>query len=233
MALTTTWTGQETVAFTAGTLSTISTCSTQVEKNISRALSSTSTPTSTEVQNWLIQGKEELLEEYDFTWKRVYKYADTTAGTYRYALPADFVGETTIVRDLTQGIRLTFIDRVTFDTNYPNPSGSGNVTPYYFTIKDRELWLHAPADGTYRLEMEYQRSGDDSTSTDVSYLPELMRFRICDFATQRAFMRLQQWDAANMYGREWQIGLKKSKRRDGIAKWAEQGYHMKNWHYKK
>lgn len=230
MAVETTWTGQDAVAFTAGTLSTIADCATQVGSNLNRTLSGTSSPTSTEVQNWLIRGKEELLEEFDFPWKRLFVYADTVASTYRYALPKDYVGEETLVRDLDQDKRLSFMDRISFNTDYPDPAGAGNAVPSIYTIKDRELWLHAPASGVYRFELEYQRSGDDATSTDISYLPELMRFKICDFASSRAFLKLQQFEAANMYKMEWERGLKKSKRRDGVSKWAEMGYYMRNWH---
>ncbi len=230
MAVETTWTGQDAVAFTAGTLSTIADCATQVGSNLNRTLSGTSSPTSTEVQNWLIRGKEELLEEFDFPWKRLFVYADTADGTYRYALPKDFTNEETLVRDLDQDRRLSFMDRISFNTDYPDPAGSGNATPRIYTIKDRELWLHAPANGIYRLELEYQRSGDDATATDISYLPELMRFKICDFATFRSFLKLEQFDSANMYKMEWERGLKKSKRRDGVSKWAELGFHMRNWH---
>jgi len=231
MALTTTWTAQDAVAFTAGTLGTIADCQTQVENNINRGtLSATTTPSTTEVQNWLIRGKQELQDSYGFSWRRAFKYADTVAGTYRYALPVDFGGGGTVLRDLTQNKRLDFMDATTFDTAYPDVAGSSNSTPVYYTIKDRELWIQTPADAVYRLELEYQRTGDDSTATDISYLPELMRFRVCDYATSKAFMRLQEWNAAGAYKSEWEYGKAQSKRGDGKKKWAAMNYMARNWH---
>jgi hypothetical protein len=89
------------------------------------------------------------------------------------------------------------------------------------------LWLSAPASGVYRFEIEYMRSGDDSTSTDVSYIPELMRFRMCDYATYRAFIALEMWDVANVYKTEWEYALKKSNRRDKKKRWAALGYKVR------
>lgn len=216
------------VSFNAGTLSTITSCVSHVESNINRGtLSATSKPTSTEVQNWLIRAKQELMDTFGYTWSRVFSYMDTTAGTYRYALPLDFAEGGYVIRDITQDERLTPVDSVLFDTLFPDVAGDSNAAPSYYTIKDRELWLSQPAGGTYRLEIEYLRSGDDSTTTDVSYIPELMRFRMCDYATYRSFVALQMWNDANVYKAEWEISLGKSNKRDKKKRWAAQGYKVR------
>ena len=231
MALETTWTAQSAVAFTSGTLADIDACTTQVEKNINRgSLGSTSTPTDTEVQNWLVRAKQELQDMYGFSWRRVFKYASTVAGTYRYALPPDFAGGSTVLRDITQNKRLDYLDPISFDSKFPDVAGDGNSAPAIFTIKDRELWLQAPADAVSTLEFEYTRSGDDATATDISYLPELMRFRICDYATYKSYLRLQEWEAANIFKGEWMGGVQQAKRGDGKKKWQSMGYKAQNWH---
>lgn len=233
MALTTpTWTGRDALAFTAGTLSTISNCVSQVEQALHRGtLSASTTPKSTQVQSYLIFAKQELCEEFGFTWKRKFSYAAPTAGLWQLALPPDFGGGAYILRDITSDQRLSFVDGVTFDTLYPDVAGSTQAEPKYFTIKDRELWLHAPANGTYTLELEYQRTGDDSTATDVSYLPEVFRYKICNYALYKAFVDLQNWNAAQVYKGEWESGLKKSRRADGKQKWQATGYMAKAWFY--
>ena len=236
MALSTSWTQQDTVSFNAGTLSTLAECRQQVENNLHRGtLSSSTSPTDTQVNDWLARGKQELAERYGFTWRRVYVYADTTAGTWRYALPVDFAGggAETRLRDLTNDVVLEYIDPITFDNLYPDPAGESSSEPNYYTIKDRELWLSAPADGTYRLELEYIRTGEDASPDDVSYLPEIMRFRICDFATYMAFRYLMQWDAANMYKADWLGGVEQSKGSDAKKKWSAMNYMARNWHYMK
>lgn len=231
MALTTTWTAQDAVAFTAGTLANVAAIRTQVEKNIGRGtLSSSTTPTSTEVDNWIVQGKQKVQAAYNFGWSRKYVYADTVAATFRYALPADFTGGATILRDLTQNKRLDFMDPTSFDSVYVDPAGGDNAVPAFYTIKDRELWLQSPASGVYRLELEFPRSGDDSTATDISYLPELVRFDIADFATQRAFMRLQDYAKANQFKVEWAEAVRMSRKSDSRKKWASMNYQARNWH---
>lgn len=229
--LSTTWTDQSYVAFNQSTISTTANLITQVETNINRGtLSASSHPTSTQVTNWLIRGKQKLMEAYGFTWKRKFSYCSSAAGTYRYALPADFAGGATILRDLTQDIRLSFMDPITFDTVYPDVSGSSNAVPEFYTIKDRELWLATPADGTYTFELEYLRTGEDSTAETWDYIPERMLFQITDYATYRAFMMLQMWDAATAYKSEFNFDKNESRKDDGKKKWAQMNYQCLNWH---
>jgi len=234
MALTTTWTAQDAVEFNQTTLATTANLTTEVQTNLNRGtIGATSTPTSTQVLNWLIRAKEEIQEVFGFTWRRAFSYADTVAGTYRYALPKDFAGGGTVLRDLTQNKRLTFAQPVVFDTAYPDVAGDGNSVPHTYTIKDRELWLNCEADGVYRLELEYERSGEDSTAETWSYIPEAMLFKLTDYATYRAFMMLQQWNAAQAYKSEWELSVRKSTKGDSRKKWATMNYMAMNWHYTK
>ena len=84
-------------------------------------------------------------------------------------------------------------------------------------------------DGTTTLEIEYERSADDNTANDVSYLPQLMRFKIVDYATYRAFLVLQQFTAAQMYRGEWEAGMVHTKKADGRKRWAAGGFRCHNW----
>ena len=68
MALTTTWTEQSVVDFTAGTISTITDCVTEVQSKLKRGtLGASTVPSTTDVQRWLIRAKEELAEIKNFT----------------------------------------------------------------------------------------------------------------------------------------------------------------------
>jgi len=227
----TTWTSQGAVAFNAGSIADVAEIITKTGNNISRAIGATSTPTTTEVTDWVTQGKQDLSETFGFTWKRSFVYADTVSGTSRYSLPADYDGGAYIVRDLTQDKRLSPIDPMVFDTKYPDPENDGSTAPKYYCIKDRELWLHKPADGVYRLELEYDRSGDDATASTLTYIPDIMRHKIVHYCTYMAFLRLQNFQAAQMYKAEWELGLRKSKGSDGKKKWEQMGYQAKNWQY--
>jgi hypothetical protein len=229
-ALDLTWSEQSAVSFTAGTLGTITECVTEVESRLKRGtLSSSTSPTSTEVQRWLIVAKQTLVEKKGFSFKRRYATASTTAGTYRYALPPDYNGGLTVLRDTSNDRRITIWLSDRFDTKYPDPSEESNNEPHVACVKDRELWLVPPPDGTYTLELEYDRSGDDNTTTDFSWLPEIERFRCCDFATWRAFLTLHMWQEANMYKQFWMEDIAEAIRVDGKRKFKSMNYQAINW----
>lgn len=230
MTLTTSWTSQSVVSFTAGTLADISDCTTEVQDKLKRGtLSATSSPTSTAVQRWLIRAKEELCEDKQYTWTRRYSYADTVAGTYRYALPADYNGGQCTLRDMTNDYLLEVWPSYQFDLKFPDMSAESSDEPVLACIKDRELWIGPPAGGVYRLEFEYARSGDDTSATDISYMPELARFRICDFALAEAFESLHDFDKATWYRKKWELSLGKSKKADARKKWSKTNFQAKNW----
>ncbi len=230
MALTTTWTNQEVVSFNAGTLADIDACITEVEDKLKRGtLSANSSPTSTAVQRWLIRAKEELCENKNYTWTRKYVYADTVAGTYRYALPADYHGGQCTVRDTTNDYPIDIWPVSQFDTKFPDISAESSDEPVLACIKDRELWIAPPAGGVYRLELEYSRSGDDTTTTDFSYLPELERYRCCDKAVAEACESLDWWDKAQYYNAKWEQGLMKSKKSDARKKWHKTHFQAVSW----
>ena len=230
MVLSTTWTEKDVVEFTAGTLNTITDCTTEVESKLKRGtLSGTTTPTTTQVQNWLIRGKEELAEIKNFTWTRKFAYADTASGTAIYALPADYHGGEVFLRDVTSDKTIPIWPEIGFNAEYPDPVGNTNDEPDVACIRGRELWLNCPANGVYRYELEYNRTGDDSTATDFSYIPEIDRFRICDFAVMEAFLSLHQWDAAKIYADKWGFNMQKAKAADGKQKWKGMDYHAPLW----
>lgn len=219
-SLDTTYTEQSAVAFTAGVLSSISACVSEVEAKLKRGtLSTTTVPTLAQVQNWLSRKKQELSETRRFTWKRRYAYASTSAGTYRYSLPPDFNGGWCTVTDTTNGRAVTLWEPVRFEKAYPSISTDSTDDIFIGTIKDRELWLSPPPDGTYTLELQYDRSGDDATPTDVSWLPEMERYRICDGALAEAFSSLHMWQQSAYYEGKWNQGIRQAMRADGKKRW--------------
>jgi len=218
------------MAFNAGTLASLTDCVSTVQEAINRGtLSATSKPKLSDVENWLKRAKQELVEEHGFTWKRVFSYMDTVSGTYRYSLPNDFGEGAYVLRDLTQDERLVPIDTLKFDTLFPDVAGRDAKAPDFYTVKDREIWLAQPAAGTYRIELEYDRTGDDTTPTDISWLPELMRFKICDYAIYRSFVMLEMFDSAAAYKSEWSGSMIKTKRRDTRKRWKDMGYRRRLW----
>ena len=223
-ALTTTWTEQSVVAFTAGTLNTTTDCISYIQGKLKRGtLSTSTTPSTTQIGEELVRAKENLMERFGFTWQRKFAYASTVAASYRYAMPTDYTGGDVSLRDTTNDRSLSYISPAKFDLKYPDTSEETNDKSSGFTIKNRELWLVPASGGVYTLELEYSRSGDDTTASDISYIPEVLRFKMCDFAIYQSFLILQQWQAASLYKQEWMEGLMVSKREDNRKKWSMMG----------
>ncbi len=223
------WSEFGAVAYTAGTLNTVSTCIDHVTVKLNRGtLSGTTTPTLDNVSEWLIRAKQELVETKRFTFKRRYVTATLTAGTFRYALPPDYSGGEISIRDLTRDDRINVTSNHQFDVLYPDIAELSNGNIELATIKNNELWVAPAPSGNDIIELEYMRSGDDITAQDFSWLPELSRFLCCDFACGEAFMALQEYDVAQFYLGRWEAGLKKAGKADGKKRWATSGYRARS-----
>ena len=224
-ALDTGWAEFNTVAFTASTLGTLSDCIDEVGSKLNRGtISSTSNPKDSDIARWLIRGKQELAEIKKFTFRRRYVTANTVASQYRYGLPPDYGGGRINVRDVTNDRQIVLWDANIFDTMFPDPSEENADEPLVGCIKDRELWLCPPPAGIYALEADYDRTGDDITTSDFSWLPEIERFRVCDFATAESFYALKEFDAGDRYYNRWEKGLFKAVRADSKRKWHSRNF---------
>lgn len=224
-ALDTTWVEFGTVSFTTSTLATMSMMIDEVASKLKRGtiLSTTTTPTAQSVQNWIVRGKEELVEIKNFTFSKRYVTTTTTADTYRYSLPNDYNGGDVSLRDITNHRYLIEWPSANYDLKYPDPTEETSDEPSVFCIKNMELWLMPPAGGTYTLELTYRRSGDDA-GCSVLWLPEIERFRCCDFATAEAFYSLHDFQKGDAYYNRWAQGLGKAVRADGKRKWKSRGF---------
>jgi len=232
--LSTSYTEQTTVTFNAGTLANIDDCITEIESKLRRGtLSANTKPTLTEVKRWLARAKEELVEIKGFTFKRRYASVSTVASQYRYALPPDFNGGMVYLRDTTNDHLLTIWNEEWFNSRYPDPSAEDNDEPLVACIKNMEVWLAPPPGGAYTLEIEYDRTGADNDAEDVSWLPEIERFRICDFALAEAFESIQDYSKSDRFRNKWLQGLGKAIKANGKRKWKRMGYQCLSWqqHY--
>ena len=217
------------VAFTAGTLADQAACVTEVEAKLKRGtLGASTVPTNTQVKNWLQRAKQELAEVRQFTWRRRYVTATLTAGTWRYALPPDFQGGRVSLRDLTNNKKITVTSAHQLDVLYPDPAEETSTSGALIcAVKNMELWLMPPP-GADVVELEYERSGDDITATDFSWLPEIERFRCCDFATAEAFTSLHDYDKAQFFYSRWREGLSKAVRSDGKKRYSAMGFRARS-----
>ena len=216
----TAWVEQSIVAFTSGVLTDEAACVTEVESKLQRGTLGASTkPTNTQVKNWLVRAKEELAEVKDYSFNRKFAQASLTAGDYRVSLPEDYNGGLMLVRDTTNDRPINVFAPGFFDRVYPDVSAESQNEPWEATIKNMELWLQPPANGTTVIEIEYLRSGAPTTATSFDWLPEIERFRCCDFAVAMSFESLHQFDLADRYLNRWGNAVAKSIRADGRRKW--------------
>jgi len=223
--LNTAWTEGSIAEFTAGVLSDIAACVSEVESKIKRGTLSASTdPTDTQVKNWLKRGKMELAEAKGFTFDRKYATVSLTADTYRYSLPNDFNGGSVSLRDTTNDRFITIWPANWYNKKFPDPSEEDSDEVIVACIKNHELWVAPPPNGADSLELEYDRSGAETTSDDFSWLPEIERFRVCDFAISEAFLSLHMWEQATLYTNRWNAALGKAIRADGKRKWKGKRY---------
>lgn len=219
-SLSSSWSEKSVVSFNQGSLADIDDCVSEVESKLFRGTLGASTrPTLNQVKQWLVRAKQELSEVKGFTFKRRYASVNTSSGNYRYALPPDYNGGRIMLRDTTSDLPITIWPEYWFDQRYPDPSGESAGQPVIATIKNMELWLNRPTDGVYALELDYDRSGADNTPNDFSWLPEIERFRCCDFAISEAFESLHLWQQAQLYREKWNTGIGRAIRADGKRKW--------------
>jgi len=64
--------------------------------------------------------------------------------------------------------------------------------------------------------------------SDLSWLPEIERYRCCDFAIAEAFTSLHMWDHAGQYYQKWMVEVQKASRADGKRKWSTMGYRARS-----
>lgn len=218
--LTTAWTENSIPVFTTGVLSDMDACITEVESKLKRGtLGASSTPTLTQAQNWLKRAKLEISEAFGFEFKRKYAYCDLTANTYVYSLPPDYDGGRISLKDTTNNREIPVWTSAWYDLKFPDPSEENSDQVLVACIKNMELWVAPPPNGSDRIELEYPRSGAETTADDFSWLPELMRYRCCDFAQAEAFESLHMFEHADRYRMKFEAGVMKAKRADTRKRW--------------
>jgi hypothetical protein len=226
--LSTNWAELSVVSLPQGTLSNEASLVVEVAVKLKRdgTLSATTTPTDTQVKNWLRRARLEIAEVKNFDWKRRYVTTTLTAGTWRYALPFDFAGGYVKLRDLTDDKIVPIISKHQFDTLYPDPASENQGTIMCACVRNKELWLGPPPAANI-IELEYDRSAEDATD-DYSYLPEVDKWRCIDFAVAEGFSSLHELDKATFYYQKWSQGIGKAITADGKRKWATMGFRCRS-----
>ena len=85
-----------------------------------------------------------------------------------------------------------------------------------------------PPDSADTVEINYNRSGAETTSDDMAWLPEEERFLCCDYAKWQAFYSLHMYQEGNLFKQQWYEGLKESRISDGRRKWRSRNWQILN-----
>ena len=220
--LNTIWTELEVAGYTAGSLPDLDSAVAEVESKLHRGtLSTTTSPTLADVQRWIVRAKQELMQTKSYTFARRYAYAQINVGDYRLALPPDYNGGEIRVKNQTSDRSLKSWPSGRFDLKYPDVDAEDNNEPMVFCIKNKELWICPPSNASAKLEIDYERSGDDNNPEDLSFLPEIERFRCCDYAIYEACEALENWEKSKWYFSKWQGGLGRTVSANARRRWAE------------
>jgi hypothetical protein len=252
--LSTDWVEFDTVEYTSGTLPDINACIIEVESKLGRGeLSASTIPTTIEVKRWLNQARQALSEVRQFTWRRRYVTATLTAGSYRYSLPPDYSGGRVSLRDKTNDTKIPITSPHQYDVLFPDPSEKTGGQISVACIKNLELWVSPPS-GNDVVELEYEQTGgdvleellneagdiildDDTWQTifidsgnefDFSWMPEIERFRCCDYAISKSFAALHEFSGAKYYYKKWEYSTSMGVRSDGKKRLTTSGYRARS-----
>jgi hypothetical protein len=133
-------------------------------------------------------------------------------------LPEDYNGNPKL-RDTTNDRFIQVVGNDLVDKMFPDVSAENRNEPIVATIKNMELWVVPPVDASTVLELEYDRSGAESTADSFAWMPELDRFLCCDFAVAEAFESIHMWGESDRYRQKWNMGIGLAVRADGKRKW--------------
>lgn len=212
-----TWAEYGIVSANVSAIDTLSSCIDVVSDKLNRApITATTKPSDAQVADYITRAKEEIIELKSYTWARRYVVATLTSGVWRYALPPD-CARITNLRDTTNDNAINIIEPYAFDMMYPDMAAISSGKVIVACQKNLELWV-SPPPGAEVFELQYERNGDDASSVDISWLPEIERWRCIDFALAESWELLNQYDRAGYYSNKWAKYINKGKRTDSKRK---------------
>ena len=212
------WAEYGVVSTNIGTLATLSACIDAVSDKLNRApITATTKPSDAQVAGYITRAKEELAQVKSYDFLRRYVIATMTAGVWRYSLPPD-CKKILSLRDTTNDRGISVIEPYAFDTMFPDMAEVQANQSKFACQKNLELWLSPPPSADV-FELQYERDGDDVlASQDISWLPEIERWRCVDFATAESWELLNQYDRSGHYKQKWLQHIALGKRADNKRK---------------
>lgn len=156
------------------------------------------------VKTWLNEAQRRAVIESEMRIEETSETYATTAGDATYALPSNFNRLIDVFNTETNET-LTPVDIREFDQL---PASQGK--PYAYTVIGSELNLYATPDGEYPLKLRYWKLPADMVEDNSTpEIPVQYQELLIAYAMKKAFMREDDFQAAQMWDTIWKEGILK------------------------
>jgi hypothetical protein len=179
------------------------------------------TTLDTELQDHLLERMNYLTTLDTFPFQEGYQSATLAAGDSSMATPDNFAAQRSLVIYTAGSERtLEYLDAISFDGRFPNPSNRGAAKPTYYTIKVAEssYYFDCPADAAYTLYNYFYKIPDSATDTTVSQMTEMAKITLIDWAASDGFRDMKEFDRADHLERSGDKKLMALRRRYQLAR---------------
>ena len=202
------------------------------------------------INNWINDTRVDLALKYNFRYLYAEATASTTAGTYRYALPSDYLGHLVVwagskklmrisqreFDELTQtsisddyAVReLTIEETVTTD--------SLQAAPDYYIERGMEIDLYPTPDAVYTLTLRYyakpSTTGDyayDSASSAEDYIMRFHADAVIWGTCLRGAIYLDDEQKKANFAAQYKIAVEEMVKREKQNQLEDQHPRVKNW----
>lgn len=156
------------------------------------------------VKTWLNQAQRRMALESNLRTQESSETISTVAGTTSYALPEDFARIIDLHNPTTQEL-LTPIDIRSFDAL---PASTG--LPYSYVVIGNQILLYPTPNAIYSLSVRYWQMPQDMVNeNDTPAVPAQYQELLIAFAMKKAFLREDDWQAAQVWEGQWEKGMLK------------------------
>lgn len=179
------------------------------------------TTLDTELQDHLLERMNYLASLDVFPFQEGYQSATLAKGSVSMSTPDNFAVQKNLILYTASYERpLEYLDPVSFDRMFPNPSNLSSEEPKYYTIKIAEgyYYFNCPADAAYTINSYFYKVPDDATDTTVSQLTEMAKITLIDWAASDGFRDLKQYDRADQLERNGDKKFAALKRRYQLSR---------------
>jgi hypothetical protein len=158
------------------------------------------------VKTWLNDAQRKFAISSEIRTQVAESSITTVAADASYALPENYARFVDLYRSDSHEL-LTPYDLRDFDTL---PASSG--APYGYSVRGGELFLYPTPDNVYSFTLRYRKLPADMVNdTDISEIPVQYQELLVSYAMWKAFLREDDFQAAQTWEAIWEKGLLKAR----------------------